>query len=126
MVAPRVFRASLAPFSPAPAPGQRAWFTLDDRRRVDIHVPHAVACGSEACEAVGFRIEVFRPDGALAAALTAGDLVGVFGAQAAARAVDAFVAGDLAGARRLIDRAGGAWRGLGELLREVSAARRRS
>ncbi len=126
MAAPRLFRATLAPFSPAPVPGQRAWFMLDDCRRVDIQVPHAVACGSEACEAVGFRIEVFRPDGALAAVLTAGDLVGVFGAQAAVRAVDAFLAGDLAGARRLVGRAGGAWRGLGELLREVSAARRRS
>ncbi len=38
---------------------------------------------------------------------------------------ETFLAGDLAGARRLAGRAGGAWRGLGELLREVSVARRR-
>lgn len=125
MAAKRRFHADLAPSASTSAPGQRARFALDDGRRVDIHVPRAVACEAVACATAGFRIAVFAPGRGLAAVLSAGDLVGVFGAQAAARAVEAFLAGDLAGARRLAGRAGGAWRGLGELLREVSVARRR-
>lgn len=56
--------------------------------------------------------------------LSAAELVDVFGSHAAARAVNAYLAGDLAGARRLAARAGGVWAGLGVLLDEVSAARR--
>lgn len=67
----------------------------------------------------GFRIEVWRPGRELAAVLTAGDLVGVFGAQDAVRGIKAYLAGDLARARDLVARAGGAWAGLGRLLREI-------
>jgi hypothetical protein len=126
MAASPPFHAGLAPLSCTPVPGQLARFELDDGRQVDIYVPHAVACGAGACETAGFRIEVLRPGRELAAVLTAGDLVGVFGAQFAAQAIDAFLAGDLAGARRLAARAGGAWSGLGRLLREVPTVRRRS
>lgn len=125
MTAQRPFHAAMAPVSRSPVPGQLAHFELEDRRRVDIHVPHAVACGVVACETAGFRIEVRRPGRALAAVLTAGDLVGVFGAHDAVRAIEAFSAGDLPAARRLVARAGGAWSGLGRLLCEVSVARRR-
>lgn len=86
-------------------------------------MPRAVSCRSEACETAGFRIEVWRPGRELAAVLTAGDLVGVFGAHDAVRAVEAYLAGDLARALRLATRAGGAWVGLHRLLREVSAGR---
>jgi len=115
------FHAGLAPLTSTPVPGQVARFELDDGRQVAVHVPRAVACRAEACETAGFRIEVWRPGRELAAVLTAGDLVGVFGAQDAVRAVEAYLAGDLAGALRLAKRAGGAWAGLGRLLREVAA-----
>jgi hypothetical protein len=101
-------------------PGQVARFELDDRREVVIHEPHAVACSSGAGEVAGFRIKVWRPGRELAATLTAGDLVGVFGAQ---DAIDAFLAGDLARARRLVARASGAWAGLARLFREVVVSR---
>jgi len=109
-----------------PVPGRVARFELDDHRHVHIYVPRAVACACESCERTGFRIEVLDPGGQLAAALTAGDLVGLFGAQAAAQAIAAFVSGDLARARRLAAGAGGAWSGLGRLLAEVSTVRRSS
>jgi hypothetical protein len=124
MPASRPFHAGLAPSSTTPVPGQVARFELDDRREVVIHVPHAVACSSEAGEVAGFRIEVWRPGRELAATLTAGDLVSVFGAQEAARAIQAFLAGDLARAHRLAAHAGGAWAGLARLFREVETRRR--
>ena len=123
MPASRPFHAGLAPSSTTPVPGQVARFELDDRREVVIHVPHAVACSSAAGETAGFRIEVWRPGRELLATLSAGDLVGVFGAQDAVRGVEAYLAGDLPRARRLVARAGGAWAGLARLLREVSASR---
>ena len=126
MASSRPFHAGLAPLSCTSVPGQLARFELDDRRQVDIYVPHAVACGTGPCETIGFRIEVLRPGREVAAVLTGGDLVGVFGAQFAVRAIDAFLAGDLAGARRLVARAGGAWSGLGQLLSDVSSVRCRS
>lgn len=119
----RPFHAGLAPLTGSPVPGQVARFELDDGRQVAVHVPRAVSCRSEACETAGFRIEVWRPGRELAAVLTAGDLVGVFGAHDAVRAVEAYLAGDLARALRLATRAGGAWVGLHRLLREVSAGR---
>ena len=109
-----------------PVPGRVARFELDDHRHVHIHVPHAVASTCEPCEATSFRIEVFDPEGQPAAVLTAGDLVGLLGAQAAAQALAAFASGDLARANQLAARAGGAWSGLGRLLAEVSAVRRSS
>ena len=117
MPAVRPFHAGLAPSWSTPVPGQVARFELDDRREVVIHVPQAVACRAEAGEVAGFRIEVWRPGRGLAAVLTAGDLVGVFGAQDAVRGIEAFLAGDLGRARELVARAGGAWVGLGRLLR---------
>ena len=126
MPASRPFHAGLAPSAGTPVPGQVACFELDDRREVVIHVPHAVACVVEPGEVAGFRVEVWRPGRELVAVLTAGDLVGVFGAQDAVRGVEAFLAGDLARARRLVARAGGAWTGLARLLCEVEGSRRRS
>ncbi len=122
----RPFHAGLAPLTGSPVPGQVARFELDDGREVAVHVPRAVSSRSEACETAGFRIEVWRPGRELAAVLTAGDLVGVFGAQDAVRGVEAFLAGDLVRARELVARAGGAWVGLGRLLREVAAGRERA
>ncbi len=122
----RPFAADLAPHTAVPVPGRVARFELDDRRHVHIHVPQAVACACEPCERTSFRIEVFDPEGQLTAALTAGDLVGLLGAQAAAQAIAAFASGDLASAHKLAARAGGAWSALGRLLAEVSAVRRSS
>lgn len=104
--------------------GHTARFELNDGRRVDVCVPHAVACESRGCRSAGFRIEVFRSDGRLTAAISASELVDLFGAHAAARAIHLFLAGDLGGARRLATRAGGAWNGLRVLLDEVAAVRR--
>lgn len=67
---------------------------------------------------------MFRSDGRLTAAISASELVDLFGAHAAARAIHLFLAGDLGSARRLATRAGGAWNGLRVLLDEVAAVRR--
>ncbi len=101
-----------------------ARFDLADGRRIDIHVPQAVACNVQGGDVSGFRIEVRHPRRAKAV-LMATDLLDVFHAQSAARAIAAFVAGDLARARRLAQRAGATWQGLVRLLRDVTVASRR-
>ena len=105
-----------------PVAGQIARFELGDGRHVEVQVPRAAAGVVVAGEVVGFRIVVRRAGDAVAE-LRASDLVEVFGARAAARALEAFAAGDLPRALRLAGRAGGVWRRLVPLLREVVAAR---
>jgi len=87
-------------------------------------MPHAIASDTNRCEPTAFRIEVFRSEGEITAALTARDLVGVFGAHRAALAITAYLAGDLSRAHRLAASAGGPWSGLAMLLSELTATRR--
>ncbi len=118
------FRTDLsAVASGEPVSGWVARFELTDGRQVEIQVPRAVAGSVEAGEVAGFRIVVWRPGRTVAAELRASDLLRVFGARAAARALEAFAAGDLPRALRLAGRAGGAWRTLGPIFREVAAGR---
>lgn len=121
--APFQTELSASPSLAIRVPGLIAHFDLVDGRRIDVHVPQAITCAVEAGEVAGFRIEVRHPRRPTAV-LTATDLLDVFHAQSAARAIAAFVAGDLARARRLARRAGAAWQGLLRLLRDVTVTRR--
>ena len=85
--------------------------------------PRAVAATVEEAMVAGFCIVVRRPDRTTAAELRASDLLHVFGARAASRALAAFAAGDLPRALYLADRAGGAWRQLGPLFQAIAAER---
>lgn len=86
-------------------------------------MPRAVAATVEEAMVAGFCIVVRRPDRTTAAELRASDLLHVFGARAASRALAAFAAGDLPRALYLADRAGGAWRQLGPLFQAIAAER---
>lgn len=118
------FRAELSATSRlySPAQGLVARFDLADGRRVAVHLPHALTCRADPCTTDQFRIEIRRADGSEASVLTAADLVDVFGARTAAQALAAFAAGDVERSDRLAQDAGGAWRWLMELVREVNVA----
>lgn len=126
MVDTAPFRTELSasPYLPMRVPGLIAHFDLADGRRIEVHVPQAIACAVEAGEVAGFRIEVRHPK-RTTTVLTATDLLDVFCAQSASQALAAYAVGDLARARRLARRAGAAWQGLVRLLQAVAGARRR-